>query len=66
MTVMKNRLILSELRVLIEHYTTTKCPDPDFMRTHVLSLSEAVDAWAADRQEDDQSEDHGDGFKKRA
>ncbi|MBS1714646.1 MAG: hypothetical protein JST30_09960 [Armatimonadetes bacterium] len=63
---MKNRLILSELRVLIEHYTTTKCPDPEFMRTHVITLAEAVDAWAADRKEGGTCDGDDEDYKMRA
>jgi hypothetical protein len=44
---MNNRLILSELRLLLEHYTTSERPDPEFMRMHAMSLTSAIETWAA-------------------
>jgi hypothetical protein len=43
---MSHRLVLSELRIMLEHFTTAADPDPDFMRSHVSALTSVVENWA--------------------
>jgi|GEM_PF-4764161 len=50
---MTKRLIISELRTLIEHFTTAPDPDPDFMRSHISALSSAVESWAEELEHTD-------------
>ncbi len=49
---MVDRLVLSELRVLIEHFTTSKKVDPEFMRAHASALASAIEAWANELEQD--------------
>lgn len=48
---MTQRLVLSELRILLEHFTTAEKPDPDFMRSHASALLSAVDSWADEQEQ---------------
>ena len=50
---MSYRLVLSELRIMIEHLTTAEHPDPEFMRTHVSALSSIVETWAVEVESED-------------
>jgi len=48
---MSQRLVISELRLLLEHFTTDPTPDPDFMRSHLSALSVALESWAEEVEE---------------
>jgi hypothetical protein len=53
---MSYRLVLSELRIMIEHLTTAPEPDPEFMRLHVSALSSIVETWAEEVEDKDSPE----------
>lgn len=54
---MSYRLVLSELRIMIEHLTTAPQPDPEFMRLHVSALSSIVETWAQEVESVDDAND---------